>query len=658
MGRFLFFIFIFSIYLFPNAQVGNYTFKASKATGGIGLHTAKIWWINWDINNNNKADDILSGGISGQYKSPSGYMYTIKLEMINGNTDKIVSSTTTDYGLNSFPNGYTSFSPSSNILSIKNGDNGRTSNFRLTIMSKDPYGNTSIPKGFVIAGSESLSGSGEYYTLDISKNAGGQLRVIDKYIVNNDWENYNVDVVASNGGRTIRATQASGSGDGRGDAMLFAEGVGFIDVELKGGGRQHIALGFMEDVDYSDGPHVYGLAWHLVNSSLSGGTFSNGTTKINTSTNVADINSSTGQLAKPVSPQLLLGDIVDSDYLAPQYPELGGAPEIDDNHNEDDEDALPQELTWYDRVAPIQNLQIPVYNNTGKDTYLYLWLDKDNDGKFDLADRLEAVIPSSPTKQFHTFNLKNIADLPGGIYYIRLRISSQKDLLPTGFAPDGEVEDHMIAIIQQPFNIMGTVFFDENGAKPDGRPLRNVKVELYRKADNTIERTTTTTPWGSYIFLNVGYGDYYVKVTPPNPKYIHVSSIDTTPLDGEIDVTIDNSGNKLGINFGMYNKICQKPANTTGLGLPTNHGITALKEINRGGTNWPQIRTGAWTALESRNTGFVINRVAATHEGFGGQIPSITDPKKGMMVYDTTNNCLKIYTGTAWKCFTTFSCPD
>lgn len=657
MGRFLFFIFVFSTYFISNAQVVNHTFKASKSTAGIGLHTAKIWWINWDINNNSRGDDLLSAGISGEYKSPSGYVYTIQLQMINGNRDRIISSSTNDYSGNSFPNGYNTFSPSSNILAIKNGDNATISNFRLTISSKDPYGNLSIPKGFVIAGSESLSGSGEYYTLDISKNAGGQLRVIDKYIVNNNWSNYNVDVVASNNGRTIKATQSSGSGDGRGDVMLFAEGVGFIDVELKGGGRQHIALGFMEDVDYSDGPHVYGLAWHLVNSSLSGGTFSNGTTKINTATNINDINSLNGQIAKPVLPKLLLGDIVDSDYLAPQYPEFGGAPEIDDNHNEDDEDALPQDLTLFQTNQSRQELEIPAYNNTGQNAYLYMWIDANNDGQFALNERHEVVVPSSPNKQFFNIDIKP-HNLSGGVYYIRLRISSQKDLLPTGFAPDGEVEDHMVGMIQIPFNIMGSVFFDANGNVPDGKTMKNVRVELVNAATNTIKETTTTSNWGSYIFTNIDIGDYYVRVIPPTSKYIHVSSTDTTPTDGITNVTIDQTGNKVGINFGLYNKVCQKPANTSGPGLPTTHGITSLKKLNRGNTNWPQIRTGAWTALESRNTGFVINRVTADHEGFGGQIPSITDPKKGMMVYDTTNNCLKIYTGTQWKCFTTFSCPD
>lgn len=657
MNRFLFFILLFFISLSTNAQVGNHTFKASKATGGIGLHTSKIWWINWDINSNNKADDVLSGGISGQYKSPSGYIYTIKLEMINNNKDRIVSSTTTDYGLNSFPNGYTSFSPASNILAIKNSANGALANFRLTISSKDPYGNISIPKGFVIAGSESLSGSGEHYTLDISKNTGGQLRVIDKYIVNNDWKNYNVDVVATNSGRTIKATQASGGDNGRGDVMLFAEGVGFIDVELKGAGYQHIALGFMEDVDYSDAPKDYGLAWHLINSSFTGGTFPDETTKVNTTSNLDDISLLTGQLAKPVPPQLFLGDIVDADYLAPEYPDFGGAPELDDNHNEDDEDALPEGLKLFQTDQGAQILDIPVFNNTGKDAYLYMWIDTNNDGQFSLNERFEEIILSSASKQTKSFDIKKF-NLQGGIYYVRLRISSQKDLLPTGFAPDGEVEDHMIGMIQIPFNIMGTVFFDEDGGMPNGRPIKNLKIELLLKADNSVFRTTTTTPWGSYIFTNVPEGKYIVRVTPPNSKFVHVSSTDTTPFDGETDVEIDRSGNKLGINFGLYNKICQKPANTSGPGLPTNHGITALRTIDRGKTNWPQIRTGAWTALESRNTGFVINRVAANHEGFGGQIPSITDPKKGMMVYDTTNNCLKIYTGTSWKCFTTFSCPD
>ena len=75
--------------------------------------------------------------------------------------------------------------------------------------------------------------------------------------------------------------------------------------------------------------------------------------------------------------------------------------------------------------------------------------------------------------------------------------------------------------------------------------------------------------------------------------------------------------------------------------------------------DWPMVRKGAWTVLESKNKGFVINRVAANFEPpyDDGQVPSITNPIKGMMIYDTTNQCLKIYTGTTWKCITTQTCP-
>jgi hypothetical protein len=34
-------------------------------------------------------------------------------------------------------------------------------------------------------------------------------------------------------------------------------------------------------------------------------------------------------------------------------------------------------------------------------------------------------------------------------------------------------------------------------------------------------------------------------------------------------------------------------------------------------------------------------------------ITAIASPQKGMLVYDLTNNCLKLYNGTGWVCLTT-----
>ena len=93
--------------------------------------------------------------------------------------------------------------------------------------------------------------------------------------------------------------------------------------------------------------------------------------------------------------------------------------------------------------------------------------------------------------------------------------------------------------------------------------------------------------------------------------------------------------------------------------MDTKHGITALSRAGAQGDNWPMVRKGAWTALESHTKGFVINRIATT-----AQVEAIGSPIEGMMVYDEEADCLKIYTSSdngvnfAWKCFKVQGCPD
>lgn len=90
---------------------------------------------------------------------------------------------------------------------------------------------------------------------------------------------------------------------------------------------------------------------------------------------------------------------------------------------------------------------------------------------------------------------------------------------------------------------------------------------------------------------------------------------------------------------------CFRPATTPGVGgLPTNQGFTALARAGGGTTDWPIKIKGAYSALDAKTKGFVINRVPTA------SLSSITGVV-GMMVYDTTVNCLKIYDGTGWFCF-------
>lgn len=68
------------------------------------------------------------------------------------------------------------------------------------------------------------------------------------------------------------------------------------------------------------------------------------------------------------------------------------------------------------------------------------------------------------------------------------------------------------------------------------------------------------------------------------------------------------------------------------------------------------VRKGAWTALESKTKGFVLNRLSTAQIA---AIPS-ADLVEGMMVYNTTLDCLQVNTtGTpaGWACFNTQTCP-
>lgn len=104
---------------------------------------------------------------------------------------------------------------------------------------------------------------------------------------------------------------------------------------------------------------------------------------------------------------------------------------------------------------------------------------------------------------------------------------------------------------------------------------------------------------------------------------------------------------------GIPSCYCTKDPVRTSTGPDTNHGITLLKRAGaEDNDNWPMVRKSAHTVLESNSKGFVPTRMTTAALG------NITTPVEGMMVFDTTAKCLKIYNGTAWKCFTTPACPQ
>jgi uncharacterized repeat protein (TIGR01451 family) len=82
---------------------------------------------------------------------------------------------------------------------------------------------------------------------------------------------------------------------------------------------------------------------------------------------------------------------------------------------------------------------------------------------------------------------------------------------------------------------------------------------------------------------------------------------------------------------------CTKDPNTSPADTITKIGITLQTKQN----GWPENIPNGAVALESKTKGFVITRT---------QSSSIVNPVEGMLIYDTADNCIKLYNGTSWNC--------
>lgn len=156
----------------------------------------------------------------------------------------------------------------------------------------------------------------------------------------------------------------------------------------------------------------------------------------------------------------------------------------------------------------------------------------------------------------------------------------------------------------------------------------------------------------SNINLNISSGNIQVASGTPSGNYTLVYQICQQANTANCDtatITI--------IVPGGGTTPCYKPGITSGTVLSSSMGITALQRAQPGDTNWPGIRKGGWIALESKTKGFVLNRLS------DAQVTAIpaADLKEGMMVYNTTQNCLQVNidgTPAGWRCFNTQTCPD
>lgn len=185
-------------------------------------------------------------------------------------------------------------------------------------------------------------------------------------------------------------------------------------------GSMGITFGIMAPVDRGDLPASYGRAHHRISYS---------------------VNNSCNYLAPLPSVSRF-----DGLYIGSAAPDADGSESLDDNASGVDEENAGL-FPIYDGSG-IYRIQVPVHNTTVQNAFLTGWFDYNRNAVFDAGEAATATIqPNAATATLIWTGLP--AYLPPGVatgYSFRLRLSSDAALsAPTGFARDGEVEDHFIA---------------------------------------------------------------------------------------------------------------------------------------------------------------------------------------------------------------------
>jgi len=134
------------------------------------------------------------------------------------------------------------------------------------------------------------------------------------------------------------------------------------------------------------------------------------------------------------------------------------------------------------------------------------------------------------------------------------------------------------------------------------------------------------------------YGVLTIPATLAPGDYEYLYGI----IDNSPEATPNTSKSIALVRFRVV--ACTNPPNLTPATDFTKTGISDIAGFE-GGSGWPGNVPNGFIAIESRNKGFVITRVANTSV--------IANPVIGMLVYDLSNSptpCVKLYNGNIWKC--------
>jgi uncharacterized repeat protein (TIGR01451 family) len=240
-----------------------------------------------------------------------------------------------------------------------------------------------------------------------------------------------------------------------------------------------------------------------------------------------------------IVPGIRLGARVDNE--ADGQPSVGATG--DDLTGSDDEDGV----LFLTPLTPGSTATIRV--TAAITGYLAGWFDWNSNGVLEQSERVFADRLLTPGA--NDLNVSVPAGITPSALYSRFRFTTSQAWadLPTGLAPDGEVEDYAL------LSVGGTLWRDNGvggGAANNGRldgaepRLANVTVQLL-DSNGAVIATTTSNAQGDYIFYGVAPGNYRVRVPASQfqaggPLAGLYSSIGAGDPNADLDQDVDENG--------------------------------------------------------------------------------------------------------------------
>lgn len=292
--------------------------------------------------------------------------------------------------------------------------------------------------GMVIADAEQ-SATNEY--VGATAPSGATWRVIDRYRAPGCAF---TTLGFRQGGRLdLHSTMNTSCPAGPTAVAFLEDATSLDDVTVRGAGVSAIAVGVVVTLDFGDAPASYDVAGAVPQFHYDGGT-------IPESTGVWDVRTNPGvdlfgqdfSLASPVAPHVRLGATTDIETVQPFSADARG----DDGGGESlwggpDDETLDVPATI--SVTPGGSFTMPIACSGS--SALAGWIDWNRDGRFDRAER--SAVRRCAAGATLTWAVP--ADIPadGATHptFARIRTGKGAAASPTGFTPDGEVEDHPLA---------------------------------------------------------------------------------------------------------------------------------------------------------------------------------------------------------------------